>query len=150
MFKWRENTYCAWWRQQSASASCLHVHVVFLSTKLAHNQTSSPSDWWFCLILQSAHCSVQPLGHLIPLLEMQHIYSCFLHMVSGQICPLLRLCRLLCVWEDVCFLSVESSSLISCVDVLNVSTQTFSLAAALIFYHKKLGHASCPVSTAGG
>lgn len=49
--------------------------------------------------------------------------------MSGRISPPLRPCRLMCVQEDVCFLPARSSLLISCVDVLNISTQTFSLAA---------------------
>lgn len=46
-----------------------------------------------------------------------------------------RLC-VICEWEDVCFLSVKSSLLISCGDVWNLSAQTFSLALKLIFTTK--------------
>lgn len=57
--------------------------------------------------------------------------------VSGRI--FMHVYARLCVireWEDVCFLSVKSSLLISCGDVWNLSAQTFSLALKQIFTTK--------------
>lgn len=44
--------------------------------------------------LQCAKISTaNSLCHLIPMVEVQHIYNRVLPTVSGRICPLLRLCN---------------------------------------------------------